>query len=102
MLVNTKPNQLPLQKPTRQQVIDLAKQFSFEIDFERENTHLVRFKRDEDTEDYVRVDVWFLSGTVGIYSKKFKAEHGSRYFYQVDVETLAEMFSNPYLSEYER
>lgn len=68
----------------RKEVTELASQFSLEVDFERPDTKLVRFKRDS-----VRIDVW-QSGTVGIY------EHGNQKFLKhVSRENLVELFANP-------
>lgn len=91
MLKNIK--QHPIVKDS---IITLAKQFSFEVDFERERNSLVRFKRDEGTEEYVRIDVWYTKWTVGIYSKRFTDTQGARYVYHVSKENLAEVFSDPY------
>lgn len=94
MLVNNSP------KTKEEKIVNLAKQFGFEVDFYREKTSLVRFKRDEDTDEYVRVDVWYNTGTVGIYSKQFKDTQGARYTYNVSMEDLAEVFSDPYNKQY--
>ena len=46
---------------SKEELIAFAKQFAFEIEFERPAYRLVRFKR-----DHIRLDVW-MSGTVGVY-----------------------------------
>lgn len=68
----------------KEDLIRLAAQFSFEVEFERPLTKMVRFKR-----DYTRIDVW-QSGTVGIYENKEQ-----RYIRNVPPEDLAEIFANP-------
>lgn len=64
--------------------LKLAPQFSLEVEFERPQYHLVRFKRDD-----VRIDVW-RSGTVGIYK-----DGKQRFLRDVKPDDIAEIFANP-------
>lgn len=63
----------------KQKIIQLAKQFGYEVFFERPNS-LIRFKRDEKM-----VDVWYSTMTIGIY------ENGTQKFYrEISLQDLSE------------
>ena len=65
----------------KEQIIQLAKQFGYEVFFERPNS-LIRFKRDEKM-----VDVWSSPMSVGIYENKTQ-----KFYKNVSLEDLAEYF----------
>ena len=65
----------------KEQIIQLAKQFGYEVFFERPNS-LIRFKRDEKM-----VDVWYSTMSVGIYENKTQ-----KFYKNVALEDLAEYF----------
>ncbi len=65
----------------KEQIIQLAKQFGYEVFFERPNS-LIRFKRDEKM-----VDVWYSTMSVGIYENKTQ-----KFYKNVSLEDLAEYF----------
>lgn len=69
----------------KQKVIDLAKQFSFEVLWRKDDVHLIRFER-----DYTKIDVWCSSMTVGIYENRTQ-----KFLKKVSMEDLAELFANP-------
>jgi hypothetical protein len=59
------------------------KQFSFEVEFYRRQTRLIRFKRDD-----IRIDVW-ASGTLGIY------RNGKQSFFKnLSTEDIKEKIAN--------
>ena len=65
----------------KEQILQLAKQFGYEVFFERPNS-LIRFKRDEKM-----VDVWYSTMSVGIYENKTQ-----KFYKNVSLEDLAEYF----------
>ncbi len=65
----------------KEQIIQLANQFGYEVFFERPNS-LIRFKRDEKM-----VDVWYSTMSVGIYENKTQ-----KFYKNVSLEDLAEYF----------
>lgn len=65
----------------KEQIIQLAKQFGYEVFFERPNS-LIRFKRDEKM-----VDVWYSTMSVGVYENKTQ-----KFYKNVSLEDLAEYF----------
>lgn len=65
------------------EIHNFIRQFSFEVDFERPETKLVRYKRDD-----VRVDVW-MSGTIGVY------RNGAQKFYKhLPINDIKEVIAN--------
>lgn len=65
----------------KEQIIQLANQFGYEVFFERPNS-LIRFKRDEKM-----VDVWYSTMSVGVYENKTQ-----KFYKNVSLEDLAEYF----------
>lgn len=65
----------------KQKIIQLAKQFGYEVFFERPN-NLIRFKRDEKM-----VDVWYSTMTVGVYENRTQT-----FYRKVEESNLAEYF----------
>lgn len=65
----------------KEQIIQLAKHFGYEVFFERPNS-LIRFKRDEKM-----VDVWYSTMSVGVYENKTQ-----KFYKNVSIEDLAEYF----------
>ncbi len=65
----------------KEKVIQLAKQFGYEVFFERPNS-LIRFKRDDKM-----VDVWYSTMSVGVYEDKTQ-----KFYKKVPFEDLAEYF----------
>ncbi len=101
MLKNTQQNkdyEVVMVKPA---IIDLARQFSFSVKFEKPNNLLVRFHREiEGTDDYVMIDVWYSGKphkkmTVGVYKKDLETPDRSAFEHHVSKERLVEIFSNP-------
>lgn len=62
---------------------EFVKQFSFEVEFYREKTSLIRFKRDD-----LRIDVW-KSGTLGIYR-----DGKQSFFKNLSEEDIKEKIAN--------
>lgn len=68
-------------------IINLAKEFSFEVLFRKPENCLIRFHRDN-----VKIDLWHSKMTVAIYI----AEHTrDKYLYEVSKDDLVEIFANP-------
>lgn len=70
----------------KQQIIDLAHEFHFELLFHKPENFLLRFARDGK-----RVDVWYSRMTIGIMEPHLAA----RFKYDVTEAELVEIFANP-------
>jgi hypothetical protein len=71
-----------LQKRFHDEMADFVKQFSFELEYEKPEFNLVRYKRDG-----LRIDVW--RATLGIY------ENGKQTFIKdLSVEDMKERIAN--------
>ena len=99
MLKNTQPEGVNNRIMSRTSIIELASRFSFTIKFERPRNTLVRFHRDEGTEEYTMIDVWYSAKrpklTVGVYKKDLPTKDKSAFLHDVSEEDLVEVFNNP-------